>query len=488
MGEFLTTGDPRVEHVRHLKAVRERDRLRQKQNWDRLRTLGMGVAPDVIGRRLPTAYDPGMNALSDGAWKGRRVFIVGGGPSLRDFDFSRLQGELVIGINRAYERINCTVLYSMDERFFGWAAAGTFGSEALARYREFKGVKLAGLFAAEIPAGCQAVMLSSTEALPTSLGAGLFHGNNSGYSALLLAYLLGANPIYLLGYDCKYEDGRSHWHGGYPAATTESTVGSFIPYFERLAPELSKKGVTVVNLNPDSALRCFPFREFDSIRDLGRAESPDSGFMVISYYTKGTGYEQEVERLETSLRLHQLPHRIYPYAPAGSWRANLNFKSEVILAAFDRFPGKDIVFLDSDAIVRRYPVLFDSLSRSHKFDISAHFFNYRPESGDADELLSGTLWIQNNDVGRRLVAKWHEIGLANPGVRHQMCLKHAVAELKKEGVPVRVNRHPFAYTCIFDYAGAYSTEPVIEHFQASRRLRREVGYGSDLLHRVPGAA
>ena len=32
--------------------------------------------------------------LEDGAWAGRRCFIVGGGPSLKGFDFRRLKGEL----------------------------------------------------------------------------------------------------------------------------------------------------------------------------------------------------------------------------------------------------------------------------------------------------------------------------------------------------------------------------------------------------------
>jgi hypothetical protein len=64
-----------------------------------------------------------------------------------------------------------------------------------------------------------------------------------------------------------------------------------------------------------------------------------------------------------------------------------------------------------------------------------------------------------------------------------MCLKLAIAEIEKAGEKVRVYRHPFAYTCIYDYPQAFKIEPVIEHFQASRRLRREVGYGDNLINR-----
>jgi hypothetical protein len=108
--------------------------------------------------------------------------------------------------------------------------------------------------------------------------------------------------------------------------------------------------------------------------------------------------------------------------------------------------------------------------------MSAHFYCYSPRSGDRDELLSGTLWIRNGGTGRALVKRWHEIGLRRPDVRHQKCLHIAIKELQAEGVDVRVFRHPFVYTCIFDsHAARGGQAPVIEHFQASRCLRKEVG-------------
>lgn len=201
-------------------------------------------------------------------------------------------------------------------------------------------------------------------------------------------------------------------------------------------------------------------------------------WQAVTFFTTGTGYEEEVKRLIESARALGVPLKTYAYPPTGTWRGNLNYKSACILKAFEDFPGKDIVFVDADAVFRQWPALFDELSQKHEFDLSAHFYCYTPRSGDRDELLSGTLWIQNNPIGLALVKMWHAIGLARPEIRHQMCLKLAVEELKKAGTLARVFRHPFAYTCIFDYHAARKGErPVIEHFQASRRLRKEVGYG-----------
>jgi len=209
-----------------------------------------------------------------------------------------------------------------------------------------------------------------------------------------------------------------------------------------------------------------------------------TAWQAVSFYTTGTGYQDEVKRLIDSAQALGVPLRVYAYPPSGTWRENLNYKSACITRAFVDYTGKDIVFVDADAVFRQWPVLFDELSAKHEYDLSACFYGYAQRSGDADELLSGTLWIQNGEMGRALVKRWHEIGLRRPDVRHQMCLKLALAEMQADGRAVRVFRHPFAYTCIFDYhAARRGQEPVIEHYQASRRLRRQVGFGQTLISR-----
>jgi len=206
-------------------------------------------------------------------------------------------------------------------------------------------------------------------------------------------------------------------------------------------------------------------------------------WIVVSFYTTGTGYEDVVRKLEASLVEHKLPYHLFPCEPEGTWRKNLNHKSRVILEAFDMYPDKDIVFIDADGIVRRYPVLFDQLSTDHAYDMAAHFHPYKGTNINGGSLLSGTLWIQNSDRGKRLVSEWHKIAQDHPKVRHQHCLRLAVNELNRKGVGIKVYRMPREYTLIFDYyRGKNRPKPVIEHFQASRKLRREVGYGPGLLN------
>lgn len=471
-GEILTTRSARVQAILAHSAS-ARDAAARTRTWRTGQTT------------TSSAQLAAWDILSDGSWKGQRCFIVGGGPSLKGFDFNRLRGERVIAVNKAYfDAPFADIMFAMDRPLLDLITSCKLGENYRQAFELFSGTKLwLDLSGYSYPAGIYSVPSAGEIGWTKHLKEGLYHGQNSGYGALNLAMVLGANPIYLLGYDCSLgPDGKKNYHDGYPSGRNPDALNRFLEAFKVGARMISPEH-DIINLNPDSALRCFEFGDIDEIHDLGKREKSRPGWIVVSFYTVGTGYEQEIKNLEASLKKHGLQYHLFPCPVTGTWRGNLNHKSEIILKVFDMFPGKDIVFIDADAIVRRPPVLFDELSARHQYDLSAHFFKYDPKSGDADELLSGTLWIQNGDVGRALVKRWHEIGLARPGERHQMCLKLAIGELQKEGVAVRVNRHPFAYTYIFDYYAGRGIVPVIEHFQKSRQLRRSVGYGVSL---IPG--
>jgi hypothetical protein len=130
--------------------------------------------------------------------------------------------------------------------------------------------------------------------------------------------------------------------------------------------------------------------------------------------------------------------------------------------------------VDADAEIKQYPALFDELSNEHHYDVAAAFHKYVGSVGTGS-LLSGTLWFQNNQIGKAIANRWHQIGLKNPDIRHQHCLRLAVDELLQAGNLFFIYRlHP-SYTYIYDYEYGGNIKPVILHKQASRRLRKEVG-------------
>ena len=434
-------------------------------------------------------------------WQGQRCFIIGGGESLKDFDWNLLEGERVIAINRAYEFCNPDIIFSMDSGFWKLALHKSLGvtqeekNRAYEKLKNFTGTKILLTMNGTVLPGISSIITQSTCTWSDSITNGLGIGQNSGYGALNLAVCLGANPVYLLGYDMHGRDGRAaHFHSGYARPQSDKRYKRFADNFRRIAPNLKNR---VINLNPDSSLKYFTFGnikdvfgkehiavkppkpeaiEEPKIQEVIPAIKETREWIVVSFVTENTSYESEVKNLESSLRVLNIPYHIFKYPALGSWRKNLDHKSDCILRAFEMFPEKDIVFLDSDAVVRRRPVLFDELSKRDGYDIAARFRKYK-QSLISGSLLSGTLWIRNNPTGHKIVKLWHRIGKDHQEIRHQHCLNIAINEI---GV-TSVFKLPEQYTYIFDEHGRYKPpDIVIEHFQASRRFRKEVGYGVKL--------
>lgn len=382
--------------------------------------------------------------LPDGSWAGQRCFIIGGGPSLAGFDFSSLAAELVIGINRAYERLDCTVMYSMDDRFFHLARRGDFGREALERYKSFCGFRVWAHFHGEVPAGYLGVKLNSSEGLPTSIAGGLGHGNNSGYSALLLAYCLGANPIYLLGFDMKGQGKDHNWHSGYGGSAPKYDV--FKKPFEKIAPAIAAAGVRVINLSPDSALEAFPKARFE---DVPAERKP----LFVSYYTAGNGYGTEAGHLIRSLRRWNLEHDVREISDQGNWQRNTHFKTRFLAEMAADHPGRPLVWVDCDAILAGYPGHLKTIDA----DAAVRF--------KKDELLSGVVYLAPTAAARRLVDLWAAENEANPDRWDQRNLQAVVPRWGG-----RLDRLPLEYCQIYDEEPGQA-RPIILQYQASRRLK-----------------
>lgn len=185
-------------------------------------------------------------------WKGETVFIIGGGPSLKNFNWESLRTKKTIAINKAfYAYPHADILYFTDGRFYNW-------------YKDdidlFKGEKYT-ITPGSASVTADVKILKRGQKLGLSKEKNMLsHGNNSGYAAINLAYLLGAKRIVLLGYDMTNDGTKSHFHDGYPVNMTSNSTytNTFIPAFDSLAPLLKNSGIQVYNACEWSMLRAFP--------------------------------------------------------------------------------------------------------------------------------------------------------------------------------------------------------------------------------------
>jgi len=277
MGKMITTRDSIVQELVEASSRRQPVVLTWEQviakNWADLKRKSNGISPRPMPT-LPVVNNLFSDIVADGAWRGQRCFIVGGGASLRGFEFSQLTGEAVIAVNRAYEVINAQIMFAIDAKLHKWITDGKLGAEAKKRFEEFGGHKVWLDSHRYSLKGVTKLMGLDGTGLSFSMKRGLKHGGNSGYAALNLAVCLGASPIYLLGFDMKGIGGKqAHWHDGYPKVQPDKVYAKFKTYFESAAPILRKRGIRVVNLNPDSALKCFEFGKLEDIENL--AVTPD---------------------------------------------------------------------------------------------------------------------------------------------------------------------------------------------------------------------
>lgn len=214
------------------------------------------------------------DVLSADCWRGKRCFILGGGESLLNFDLHRLDNELTIGINRSFERYDSTILYGMDTSFYQNLTNHIIDkydrtADSHQKWQKFRGIKvfLCPLNDFSFDDSVYVIRRVGDEIVSKDLSVGIYGGNNSGFGAIMLAIALGANPVYLLGYDMQC-NGRTHWHSGYPKQAKldfERKLTSYRVLIGKFAPKIDAAGVKVINCTSGSALKCFVTANIDEV-------------------------------------------------------------------------------------------------------------------------------------------------------------------------------------------------------------------------------
>lgn len=183
------------------------------------------------------------------------AWIVGGSPSLHDFDFSKLKDKFTIGCNRAAFDAGTDVVFSIDRNF-------------MKQFREdmakFKGdVYLAPRKWDDYddhPYAVRKYIWHRSSKL--SHAPPYIHGLHTGQAALNLAVLEGFEVIHLLGIDLNQQ---GHWHHGYGGRQSLKIMQRWAYDMDMLKPDLDAMGVKVFNYSEASAVRAYPFRNLEDI-------------------------------------------------------------------------------------------------------------------------------------------------------------------------------------------------------------------------------
>lgn len=191
---------------------------------------------------------------------------------------------------------------------------------------------------------------------------------------------------------------------------------------------------------------------------LKRKETGKNDILYVSMFTANTPYQEEVKILQKDLDRLALPYEIVGLRTQGSWVKNTQMKPQVIKGTMDKY-GKDVVWVDADAEILKYPELFYNLD----CDIAFHYIK------EWDEKMTGTMYFKNNTISREVLNKWIELNSKND--KPDAMNFQTIMEQFKD---VLVFNLPNEYIHISDNPYLKCEQPVIKHNQASRRFKDEV--------------
>lgn len=190
---------------------------------------------------------------ADRRWAGRCI-VAASGPSLTGEVAELCRGERVIAVNDAWRLLPfADVLYGCDlawwqhHRFCPEFAGERWTSHSLAPKNDKR----------SIPDGFHVIEGRNGEGFSRD-PAVIHYASNSGFQAVNLAILFGADPIILIGFDMREVGGKRHFFGSHPAPLRDGhPFPVWIGHFARAAQKLGP-APRIVNATPGSALTCFP--------------------------------------------------------------------------------------------------------------------------------------------------------------------------------------------------------------------------------------
>jgi hypothetical protein len=198
-----------------------------------------------------------------------------------------------------------------------------------------------------------------------------------------------------------------------------------------------------------------------SLENLTAADS----FIVCCFFTDT--YLDHALSLKSSLDEFGLNYYFQRVEDAGYWEANTRLKPHFILECLERFPNKDVLYLDADAMVKK------PLDYFNHIEADVAFYKTKGLPGMSHDYLASTMFFKNTANTITLVKQW--IAEQVDGKRTQVDQDSLDEAMRKLESNLSIEPLNPGYIKIFDKD--YEGETYIEQYQASRgqtKLKRQL--------------
>jgi len=181
------------------------------------------------------------------------VYIIGGGPSAEEVDWSLLRDKCTIGCNRSALDANTDILFSLDSTFMG-----RFCREMNYYYDGLICLALSTEDQFKHWPFCDRQYIHERGKNGLSETIPNIRGRNSGHGAVNLALIEGFKTIHLIGFDMR---DTGHWHSGYDwSRQTRKNFEIWARDLNEAKHTLDVNNVTIYNYSLSSAVTVYPFR------------------------------------------------------------------------------------------------------------------------------------------------------------------------------------------------------------------------------------
>lgn len=200
--------------------------------------------------------------------------------------------------------------------------------------------------------------------------------------------------------------------------------------------------------------------------------------IVVCFYTKETLYQLEVQNLIASCEKWGLETCIEGVASLGSWELNCAYKPFFLYDKLKAFK-RPLLWVDADGVFIKSPGMLDVFEADFAVRINAEC-----EIDHPSKVISSTVYINCTPGGEEILRLWMDETRGQllqedrkEEFWDQTALRDAIFK-REHGADVKPM--PLSYAKIFDHQGDGKEviDPVIEHYQASRRLKKIVNQTS----------
>ena len=198
---------------------------------------------------------------------------------------------------------------------------------------------------------------------------------------------------------------------------------------------------------------------------------------IVSLYTPE--YRGEVHGWIDACKQFAFKYHAKPVASRGSWRLNCGLKPDFMLECLARF-NEPLLWIDIDGRVKGPMLALETAPG--QYDFGAWFIPWdqmnpadRPGGADTknDGISSGTMFWNNTPASIEFLNRW--LAAEHGQYRYGQIVLGEVWHNQRP-TDLRTWHMPQAWFKVFDrpWKRGESGPPLIEHFQASRRLRSQI--------------